>query len=105
MQARFQNRFMSVLLALVACLALTPSAASAAAPSVQTTWRLLDYIAVDYAEAVSDGKIVNAAEYAEMREFSASVAEQLAALPAKPDKPNLIAASARLRAAIERKAP
>ena len=43
--------------------------------AVQTTWRLLDYIAVDYTEAVSDGEVTNELEYAEMQEFSASVAE------------------------------
>ena len=50
--------------------------------AVQTTWRLLDYIAVDYTEAVSGGEVTNELEYAEMQEFSASVAERMAALPA-----------------------
>ncbi|HEX8535726.1 MAG TPA: hypothetical protein VF662_16320, partial [Allosphingosinicella sp.] len=44
--------------------------ASAADGDVQTTWRLLDYVAVDYSGAVSGGKIVNPAEYDEMLEFS-----------------------------------
>ena len=76
-----------------------PVAAAAKSPDVQTTWRLLDYIAVDYPGAVSGGKIVSTSEYAEMREFSASVAEQMSALPAKPDKARLIADTRRLRAA------
>jgi high-affinity iron transporter len=37
--------------------------------AVQTTWRLLDYLAVDYPGAVRDGRIVSQAEYDEMREF------------------------------------
>ncbi|MES2120095.1 MAG: cytochrome c/FTR1 family iron permease [Pseudomonadota bacterium] len=72
---------------------------------VQTSWRLLDYLAVDYSGAVAGGKVVSPSEYAEMREFSASVAEKLAGLPDKPQKPGLVAAAARLRAAIDRKAP
>ena len=80
-----------------------PVAAAAKSPDVQTTWRLLDYIAVDYPGAVSGGKIVSTSEYAEMREFSASVAEQMSALPAKPDKARLIADTRRLRAAIDGK--
>ena len=31
--------------------------------AVQTTWRLLDYIAVDYTEAVSGGEVTNELEY------------------------------------------
>lgn len=34
---------------------------------------LLDYIAVDYGMAVQDGKVISAAEYAEMKEFVSSV--------------------------------
>ena len=33
-------------------------------------WQLLDYIAVDYAGAVSGGAVVSEAEYAEMIEFA-----------------------------------
>ena len=35
------------------------------AGEVQTAWRLLDYIAVDYEGAVSNGIVTNSAEYAE----------------------------------------
>src|SRR4051812_21617417 len=92
---------------LLICLALIVAgytAAAAASPGVQTTWRLLDYLAVDYSGAVEGGKVVSASEYAEMREFSASVREKLDALPDKPEKQALVAASDRLRAAIDRKA-
>ena len=64
---------------------------------VQTAWRLLDYVAVDYGGAVQDGKIVSASEYAEMREFSGSVAEKIASLPNQPAKPKLVGESARFR--------
>src|SRR4051812_19479766 len=86
-----------------ACLSLTPAAAAVTA-DVPTAWRLLDYLAVDYAGAVRDGKVVSASEYAEMREFSASVSEKLEALPARPAKRALIADGARLQQLINRKA-
>ena len=61
------------LVALGAISAPAPARAATVASEVQTSWRLLDYIAVDYREAVAGGKIVNPAEYQEMVEFSASV--------------------------------
>ena len=92
-------------LGLLALLAVAlPSAASANAAAVQTSWRLLDYIAVDYPGAVQDGRIVSDAEYAEMREFSATVAQRLAALPAHPQRDELVAGAAALRQAVESRA-
>jgi high-affinity iron transporter len=89
-------------LALFAALALVSTAR--AAPSVQTTWQLLDYLAVDYSGAVKDGKVVSESEYAEMREFSATISEQVAALPNSAAKPKLIAGSKALQSAIGSKA-
>lgn len=71
---------------------------------VQTTWRLLDYIAVDYAGAVEDGTIINEVEYAEMTEFSATVTERLMALPPDPRRTALVAAAEALGNAIAAKA-
>jgi high-affinity iron transporter len=82
-----------------------PATASAPANDVQTAWRLLDYVAVDYGGAVQGGKIVSSSEYAEMREFSGSVAEKIASLPNQPAKPKLIGESARFKTLVERKAP
>jgi high-affinity iron transporter len=84
--------------------AALPASASAQANDVETAWRLLDYVAVDYAGAVRDGKVVSTSEYAEMREFSGSVGEKIAALPVKPAKAELVGESARFMALIERKA-
>ena len=92
-----------LLLCLLA-LACAASAAAQDASQVPTAWRLLDYIAVDYSGAVSGGKVVNQAEYAEMREFSASVHDKLEALPPNPAKPRLLSAGQSLRAAIDSKA-
>jgi high-affinity iron transporter len=68
--------------------------------SAQTAWRLLDYIAVDYTGAVQDGRVVSAAEYAEMEEFSGQVSERIAGLPATSAKPALIEAARCLQAAV-----
>ncbi len=92
-----------LLLCLFALAGASPAAAQQA--EVQTTWRLLDYVAVDYREAVRDGRIVNDGEYQEMAEFTASVRQRLAALPEKPAKAGLVAGAAALQAAVGRKAP
>jgi high-affinity iron transporter len=68
------------------------------------TWQLLDYIAVDYAGAVQGGQVVAPAEYAEMREFAATVRAQLSTLPTTPAQSELIAQADRLVAAVEAKA-
>jgi len=52
--------------------------------SVQQTWKLLDYVATDYAGAVSGGAVVDEAEYVEQQEFSATVVAQLDRLPETP---------------------
>ena len=69
-------RLVALLLALATVALPTFSAAEETAPSSQVAWRLLDYLAVDYPGAVKDGNVVSASEYAEMREFSASVRER-----------------------------
>ena len=50
------------------------------------------------AARLQSGKVVSASEYAEMREFSGSVAPEIAALPANPAKPQLVAEGARFAA-------
>lgn len=70
----------------------------------QTAWRLLDYIAVDYAGAVEHGKIVSESEYAEQVEFAATVAARIGALPEHPARADLLGGVAQLQAAIARKA-
>ena len=91
-------------LALLATALLALSVPAAAQENgAETAWRLLDYVAVDYSGAVSGGKIISASEYAEMREFAASIDERLKALPAKPQKAALLAGSAKLQSAIAQK--
>lgn len=94
-------------LCLVLLLLGFPAAKAAAAQpqTVQTSWRLLDYIAVDYNGAVSNGRVVNDAEYVEMREFSATVAGHLRSLDPHAARASLLTKSEALRRAIDRKAP
>src|SRR5690606_41872392 len=85
-----------VSLALLLVLAM----AAKANPQVQQLWQLLDYIAVDYSAAVQDGQVVSELEYGEMQEFSATVREGLAALPAGPAQAQLIEQAGALQQAI-----
>ena len=96
--------FLPLMLAASALLAAAPAHAKAPAQETQTIWRLLDYVAVDYRGAVAGGRVINDAEYREMIEFSDSVAQRLAALPANPQKSSLTAGAARLERAIADKA-
>jgi high-affinity iron transporter len=96
------TRIVALFLLLAANLALSfPGRADTS--SVLTIWRLLDYMAVDYREAVRDGAVINADEYAEMVEFVGSVKERLATLPPSGDKANLEKRAADLQVAIDRK--
>jgi hypothetical protein len=63
-------------LVLLAALIGPPSAVA----DEQTILHLLDYVGVDYPEAVADGKVKDADEYKEMLEFTAQAVTQLKAL-------------------------
>lgn len=86
-------------------LAAVPGAARAQANDVETAWRLLDYISVDYAEAVKNGQVSSPTEYAEQKEFAATVSGKIAGLPAKPERATLAARAADLQTSIAEKAP
>jgi high-affinity iron transporter len=78
--------------------------AKAETGDVETTWRLLDYIAVDYAGAVAHGQVSSPSEYVEQNEFAATISDKLHGLPAKPEKEALLAEADRLKRAIADKA-
>lgn len=67
-------RALLVRLAAVLLTLLVPAAAMADTGDVQTAWRLLDNMAVDYGGAVANGAVKSASEYAEMNEFAAGSA-------------------------------
>lgn len=92
------SRFLSVVLLLSVCLL-----ARAVEPDAQIAWRLLDYIAVDYAEAVEDGVVVDEDEYAEMVEFSAAAHERLESLPPVEGLPEMLVKAKELQGAIDGK--
>jgi high-affinity iron transporter len=101
----FLSSLRALLPVLIVALFAMPNAARADDAAVQTAWRLLDYIAVDYRGAVAEGRVISAAEYTEMREFSASVTQRLGALPAHGAKVGLVAEARSLEAAVARMAP
>ena len=74
-----------LLLTLVLGVSTPAFAQTSAASEAQVAWRLLDYVSVDYAGAVADGKVVNPAEYGEMTEFAGQIRTRIDALPAKAD--------------------
>lgn len=94
-------RLILVLVLLLGAALPLRAAAQEATPGAETAWRLLDYIAVDYPGAVSGGRVISEAEYAEMREFSTSVRTRIAALPAHEARPRLLAESSVLISAVE----
>lgn len=78
-----------------------PSEAFAPAKQI---WQLLDYIAVDYRGAVSDGKITEASEYNEMRDFALNAHKQLAEMPQTVGTEQMLADATRLRELVDAKA-
>ena len=76
-----------ILLLLAATLVVSPARAETTA--VQTAWRLLDYLAVDYRGAVQDGEVISPTEFAEMTEFAATADAMIAGLPASRAKADL----------------
>jgi high-affinity iron transporter len=96
------RRLVPLLICLLALLGAAPAFAQQA--DVQTSWRLLDYVAVDYPGAVKDGQIVSPPEYKEMAEFAGSVRERIGALPDRPAKARLVVGADGLKAAVGRKA-
>ena len=99
------KRLCALLLALFVLVVSAPALAATPQETVQTSWRLLDYVAVDYPGAVDQGRVVSASEFAEMREFSATVEKQLRTLPHSAAQASLIAEAGDLRSAIEAKDP
>lgn len=91
----------------VALLLLLGSAHGQQVPSetpVRQVWQLIDYVGVDYAGAVANGKVVSASEYAEMREFAENALRQTQALPGSQAREGVVAAVQALHAAVHRRA-
>ncbi len=93
-----------LLIVILAAIVGLSATAQVKSNDVQTIWRLLDYIAVDYPRAVKDGKIISEAEYTEMAEFSDTAQNNLKTLSANPQRGNLIERSSVLSKLINSKA-
>ena len=89
-------------------LLMTVAGARAAGPDVTETarraWQLLNYIAVDYAGAVADGKVVRESEYAEMTEFAQTAASALSTLPESAGRSRLQLDAQELKTLVASKA-
>lgn len=94
----------SLLLALALGFSIPAHAQAPAASEAQVAWRLLDYVAVDYAGAVANGQVISAAEYGEMIEFAGQIRTRIAALPAHEAKADLSRNAAALESSIRAKA-
>lgn len=94
-----------LLLALIVLGVPVPALAANPQETVQTTWRLLDYVAVDYPGAVKGGRVISASEFAEMREFTETAKNQLRTLPRNSAQPALLDQAAILRSKVNAKAP
>lgn len=77
---------------------------TAAEDTGPTIVHLLDYVGVDYPATVHDGKVVDAAEYDEQREFVAQAITLLGQLPARPAQPALIERARQLHALVAARA-
>jgi high-affinity iron transporter len=99
--------------ALAFFLALAPATAAdnaaidgpATITAVRQTWKLLDYLAVDYGGAVADGQVTDAGEFKEMNEFAETARKSVAALPPHSEQPALIKLSEDLKVAIAAHSP
>ncbi len=91
----------SLFLVLLGCSLAAAQPAPGDAPLVL---HLLDYIGVDYPEAVAEGKVKSEDEYREMLEFTAQVRAQIAALAANPHQASLAAQAAALAKLVQSKA-
>jgi high-affinity iron transporter len=94
-----------VLLLLVSAWLARPALAAPDDEKAQTVIHMLDYVSVDYPEFVKDGKVLDAPEYAEQREFAKQSAVLLEQMPDNPEKAALVAKARQLLARVDAKAP
>ncbi len=86
-------------------LLLVLSQASSADQGLQNLIQMLDYVGVDYPEAVAHGVVINEFEYQEMQDFAAAITAQTRSLPASDVKTRLRKQASRLTRLIETRAP
>src|SRR5574337_88506 len=93
----------ALLVVLVALTGALSFGARASEADVRRVWQILDYLSVDYAGAVQDGRVVSASEFAEMQEFAHTARAKIAALDTQPEQPALLRDADELQRVIEAK--
>ncbi|HET8746536.1 MAG TPA: FTR1 family protein [Ramlibacter sp.] len=102
---RAAARRLGRLAALTLLLAFASAAfAQASDEKAQTVIHMLDYVSVDYPEAVQDGKVADEAEYQEQREFVTRALALIEQLPANPGQAGLLTKTRELLARVDAKA-
>jgi high-affinity iron transporter len=96
------KRLLALLLLAVATPLATPAFASG---DPSALLQLVDYVGVDYAGAVSAGKVIDAGEYAEMRDFGARIVAGVATLDDGPARAALLGDARALAGLVAKKAP
>ncbi|HET9766188.1 MAG TPA: cytochrome c, partial [Thermoanaerobaculia bacterium] len=97
------KRLLTLLVLAVAAPSLAAPAFASGDPSVLL--QLVDYVGVDYAGAVSAGRVVDAGEYAEMQDFGARIVAGVATLDDGPARPALVGDARSLAELVAKKAP
>ena len=90
--------------ALAIAVAGAPAWAAPGTPA-QTILHVLDYVAVDYAEAVKDGRVANEAEFQEQIDFVTQAIAMLDGLPDRPERAGLVAQARDLLSRVQSRAP
>lgn len=103
--ALFLRALVGGLLLVAALLAALPAESAENPDRAQTIVHLLDYVSVDYPETVGNGRVQDAGEYEEQREFASQVLALLGDLPAATGKDALVRDAKALLARIDAKAP
>jgi len=101
--AHIEKLFARLTLQLLIAFSLTAFSQVSLAAENQRLLLLVEYISVDYPEAVQGGVIINDLEYQEMVEFSNQVYSLISDLPKADGKTQLLAESAALKSAIAAK--
>ncbi len=97
----FVSRFFIFGLLALWCAAAGAAPNAATASVTQSLLHALDYLAVDYPQAVINGEIIDAGEYAEQREFAVQAQALIGKLPHHADKSRLEDVAQRLVSLID----
>ncbi len=75
-----------------------------ASEPLQQFQQLVDYVGVDYQDAVRDGRVLNQTEYEEMLDFSGALVDLALQLPEAPEREALVERARRMQMLVREKA-